>query len=613
MFAYAGKILHIDLTNQKTRVERVGEDFLKKYVGGVCLAARLAYDNTPKGADPLSPENALCLATGAFCGTIVPVGNKYSIATKSPLTGFIGDCLSSSYFAASIKRAGYDGIAIKGKAERPIYLFIDDDIVQFRDASGLWGMETWQTEEAIRSEIGDETVRVASAGPAGEKLVLFANVTNDRQRQAGRTGPGAVMGSKNLKAIAIRGTQPIPVADLEGLSKACLELSQTAQGTKTEKYRILGTPSNVLTLNRLGILPTRNFQQGVFEAAEKISGEYMHEHYTDKAVSCAGCPIACEQNVTVKEGAYAGTRTSIDYESLFANGSLCGIDYFPGIIKAIELCDRYGMDTMSTGVTVAWAMECFERGILTKEDFDGLEPYFGNHEAATALIEKIARREGIGDLLAQGVKRASEKVGKGSKHFAMHAKGLEMCGYDPRGLQTFALGCAVGTRGPCHNRSLAYEPDVRGEVDRFKAEPGRGHVAKDAEEFAAILDTMMFCKFIRGCFKDLYADSARLYTLTTGIEITPEEIKKLGERAWNLKKAFNIREGWTKDDDWLPPRFLKDPIPEGTSKGCVVKPKDLRMMIDAYYQARGWTPEGLIPKEKLIELGLEDIAEDIGV
>jgi len=421
------------------------------------------------------------------------------------------------------------------------------------------------------------------------------------------------MGSKNLKAVAIRGTRPIPVADLEGLSKACLELSQTAQGTKTEKYRILGTPSNVLTLNRLGILPTRNFQQGVFEAAEKISGEYMHEHYTDKAVSCAGCPIACEQNVTVKEGAYAGTRTSIDYESLYANGPLCGMDYFPGIIKAIELCDRYGMDTMSTGVVVAWAMECFEEGILTKEDLDGLEPYFGNHEAATALIEKIARREGIGDLLAQGVKRASEKVGKGSKHFAMHVKGLEMSGYDPRGLQTFALGCAVGTRGPCHNRSLAYEADIKGEVDRFKAEPGRGKVAKDAEEFAAILDTMMFCKFIRSCFKDLYADSAELYTLTTGIEITPEEIKKLGERAWNLKKAFNIREGWTKDDDWLPPRFLKDPIPEGTSKGCLVKPKDLRMMIQDYYQARGWTEDGLIPKEKLIELGLEDIAEDIGV
>jgi len=602
------------LTNKTTRIQRVGEDFLKKYVGGVCMAARLAYDNIPKGADPLGPDNALCFANSAFAATIVPVGNKYSVAAKSPLTGFLGDCLSTSYFAAAMRQAGYDGIVIKGKAEKPTYIFIDDDVVQFRDASHLWGMETWETEEAIRAEMGDEMVRTCVIGPAGENLVRFANITNDRGRQAGRTGLGAVMGSKLLKAVAIRGTKPVTVADPDGLRAMALELSQKAQGPKTEKYRILGTPANVLVLNRLGVLPTRNFQQGTFEAAEKVSGEYMHEHHKEKAVACAGCPIACEQVVSVREGAYKGARTSVDYESLYALGTNCGLDYFPGIIKAIELCDRYGMDTMSCGVTIAWAMECFEKGILTKEDFGGLELHFGNHEAEVALVEMIARREGIGDLLAEGVKRASEKVDKGSERFAMHVKGLEFAGYDVRGCQTFALGAAVGTRGPCHNRSLAYEADTKGMVELFKAGPERGQIAKDKEDFAAVLDVMMFCKFIRGCFKDLYAESAQFYTLTTGIEMTAEDVRKLGERAWNLKKAFNIREGWTREDDWLPPRCFEDPIVNPKDgKGYVVKPEDLRMMIDAYYEARGWTKEGLIPKEKLIELGLEDIAEELGV
>ena len=614
MYTYSEKVLHVDATTQRTRVERVSAEYLKKYVGGVCLAARLAHDNIPKGCDPLGPDNALCFACSAFGGTIVPVGDKYAVAAKSPLTGFLNDSLATSYFAAAMKQAGYDGIVIKGKAAKPTYIFIDDDAVEFRDASHLWGMETWDTEEAIRAEIGDETVRCCVIGPAGEKLVRFANLTNDHGRQAGRGGLGAVMGSKLIKAVAVRGTKRIKVADPDGLLAMALELSKTAQGPKTLKYRTLGTPSNVLALNSMGILPTRNFQEGVFEAAESVSGEYMHEHYTDKAVACAGCPIACEQVVSVKEGVYEGARTSVDYESLYAVGTNCGLGYFPGIVKAIELCDRYGMDTMSTGVTVAWAMECFEKGILTKEDFDGLEPHFGNHQAETILIEKIARRQGIGDLLAEGTKRASERIGKGSEHFAMQVKGMEMAGYEVRGCQTFALGAAVGTRGPCHNRSLAYEADTHGEVDLFTSGPERGQIAKDKEDFAAILDVMMFCKFIRGCFTDLFSESARLYTLATGIEMTGEEIKRLGERAWNLKKAFNVREGWTREDDWLPPRCFEDSIVNpATSEKVSLKPEDLRTMIDAYYEARGWTEEGLIPKEKLVELGLEDIAEGIGV
>ncbi|MBC7263387.1 MAG: aldehyde ferredoxin oxidoreductase family protein [Chloroflexi bacterium] len=613
MYSYTGRILHIDLTTKKSWVQHIHEDFLKKYVGGVGLATRLAYDNTPKGVDPLGPDNALCFACSAFGGTIVPVGTKHGVASKSPLTGFIADSLASSYFSQTMRRAGYDGIVIKGRAEKPTWIFIDDDLVEFRDAADLWGKGCFETEELIRQKIGDETVRVSSIGVAGENLIRFASIGNDRGRQAGRCGNGAVMGSKNLKAIAIRGSHPIKVADLEGLKKACLPLIKLAQGSATEKYRILGTPANVLAMNRIGVLPTRNFQQTTFEGAEKVSGEYMHEHFTEKAVACSGCAIACEQVTSVAEGPYTGARVSIDYETLYALGPNCGIDYFPAIIKLADQCDHYGMDTLSTGVTVSFAMECYQRGVLTKGDFDGLEMEFGNHEAAVALVDKIAHRDGIGDVLAEGVKRASAEIGKGSEKWAMHVKGLEMCGYDPRSLKTFAVGLAVGTRGGCHNRSLAYEADIKGEVDRFKMEKGRGKIVKEKEEYASLYDIVMLCKFLRGCFKDFHAEVSRLYTMTTGIEMTPDDLRTLGERVCNLKKAFNIREGWTKQDDWLPPRFTEEPIPDGPAKGHYVTPEELRLGIDDYYEARGWTKDGLIPKEKLIELGLEDIAEEVGV
>jgi aldehyde:ferredoxin oxidoreductase len=613
MKGYTGKILHIDMTDHSSHVEHVSADFLKKYIGGVSLAVRLTYDNTPKGTDALAPENALCLATSVFAATPVPVGTKHAVAAKSPLTNFIGDSLASSYFSASIRQAGYDAMVVKGKADKLTYLFIDDDDIEFRDAAGLKGMNTWETEEAIRAEIGDQAVRACTAGPAGENMVRFANITNDRGRQAGRGGLGAVMGSKHLKAIAIRGSRSIEIADLKGLQEMAFKLSEKAQGIKTEKYRNLGTVANVMALNRLGILPTRNFQEGVFEGAEQVSGEYLAQHHKEKAVACMGCPIACEQIMYVKDGEYKGARPSVDYESLFALGTCCGVDYAPGIIKAIETCDLLGMDTMSSGVVVAWAMECFERGILTKKDCDGLELRFGNHQAEVKLLEKIAQREGIGDLLAEGVKRASEKLGQGSEHFAMHCKGMEYSGYDPRGAQTFAVGSAVGTRGGCHNRSLSYEADTHGEVDRFTAEPKKGKLACEKENLAGIFDIVMLCKFIRGCLDDAWTQVPELFTLTTGMEMTADDLREITERSWNLKKAFNIREGWTKDDDWLPPRFMEDPIPAGTSEGYLVKADDLRVMIDAYYKARGWTPEGLIPKKKLVKLGLDDIAEELGV
>ena len=612
MHGYTGKILHVDASTRRTWVEEKSPEFLKKYIGGIGLATRLAYDNLPAGADPLGPENALCFACSSFAGTTVPVGTKHGVAFKSPLTGFIGDSLSGSHFSEMIRRAGWDGIVITGQSPDWTVLWIDDDDVQFIDASPWVGMGTTETQEAIREHMGDENVRVSSIGPAGENMVRYALIDNDG-RQVGRSGAGAVMGSKLIKAIAIRGSHPVTVADPEGLLRATLKVIQTSQGPGTEKYRVLGTPSNVLAMNKIGVLPTRNFSETVFEHAEQVSGEYMHDHYHVKSVGCSGCSIGCEQWAEVKQGKYKGARIGLDYEPLFALGPNCGIGELPPIIKLVQMTDELGMDAMSAGVVVSWAMECYERGILSQEECDGLDLRFGNDDAAVALVDKMARREGIGDLLAEGVKRASERVGKGSEHFAMHIKGLEMPGYDVRSLKTFGMGLAVVARGGCHNRALSYELDIKGVTNRFTAEPGRGKLAMEKENFACVLDCLVLCKFLRNCFQDFEGEVSQLYTMTTGIDLSPEELTEVGERVCNLKKAFNIREGWTKADDWLPPRVLEDPIPSGPAQGSFITPAELRMMIDDYYDARGWTPDGLIPRSKLIALGLEDIADDVGV
>jgi aldehyde:ferredoxin oxidoreductase len=612
MKAYTGKILHLDVTTRQSHVETVSPEFLKRYVGGVGLATRLLYDNTPAGCDPLGPDNALCFACSVFAGTTVPVGTKHGVAAKSPLTGMIGDSLSGSHFSEMLRRAGWDGIVIKGQAPTWVVVFIDDDQVQFLDATPYLGMGTTQTQAAIRERLGDENVRVSAIGIAGEKLVRYALIDNDG-RQVGRAGNGAVMGSKRIKAIAIRGSQAITIADMEGLKAASIKLIQTSQGPGTIKYRTLGTPTNVLNMNKIGVLPTRNFRETVFEHAEEVSGEYLAEHFKVKSVGCSGCSIACEQWGAVKEGKYKGAIIGMDYEPLFALGPNCGIGTLPPIIKLVQMCDELGIDAMSAGVVVSWAMECFETGILTKEDFGGLEPRFGNEDAAVVLIDQICHRVGIGDLLAEGVKRASEKVGKGSEHFAMHSKGMEMPGYDVRSLQTFAAGLAVCTRGPCHNRSLSYEIDIKGQVNRFVIEPGRGKLIMAKENLACVLDCLVLCKFLRNCFQDFDSETAALYTMVTGIPMTAKEIAAVGERVVNLKKAFNIREGWTKADDWLPARVFEDPVPSGPSAGSFIKPDELRMEIEEYYLARGWTEDGMIPKNKLVELGLEDIAEQIGV
>jgi len=611
MLGYAGRILLVDLTRRKSKTENLQESFCAKYIGGNGFAIRLLHDHTPAKVDPLAPENALVFAVGPFAGTMVPTSGKYIVQAKSPLTGFMGESVSSGMWGQNLKRAGYDAAVIVGRVESPIYVFVDDEVVQFKEAKGLWGKDALETGQLIQEQVGDENVSVASIGPAGERLVKFANIANDKYRQAGRTGMGAVMGSKNLKAVAVRGSKKIEVHDLDKLMETCGYIYKQCQEKGTEGYRTYGTPQSISVHNYLAALPTRNWQQATFELAENLSGEFLKSHYYVKTIACSGCPIACDHLSMVK-GQPNEEAASVEFETIYALGTECGIGHFPAIMEAAVLCDKLGIDTISSGVVVGWAMECYEKGLLTKNDTDGIELAFGNQEALLQVIKKIAYREGIGDLLAEGVKNASMKLGKGSEHFAMHNKGLELPGYDVRGLKACALGFMTSTRGGCHLRSSMYDFDVKGKVDRFRADRELGKMVKDREDLWSIMDSLILCKFIRNVCgtPDRLAD---LYTLVTGIKASTEDMQRAGERIYNLEKAYNVREGWTKKDDYPPPRVMKDPITDGVAKGQLVRQDEFEMMLDAYYEARGWSKDGVPTKQKLVDLDLADIVEVIGV
>ncbi|MEM2110943.1 MAG: aldehyde ferredoxin oxidoreductase family protein [Candidatus Bathyarchaeia archaeon] len=614
MYGYMGKILYIDLARKKFHTENLTTEFCKKYIGGIGFIARLLLDHTPPKLDPYSPDNPLIFAVGPFGGTIFPNSNKLQVGAKSPLTGFIGEAASSSFWAQQFKQAGYDVMVIKGKSDSPCYIFIDDETVSFHDATDLWGLSVHETDRTLKESLGDETISVACIGLAGENLVPMACISNDIRRHAGRTGLGAVMGSKKLKAIAVRGTKTVNVANIDRLMEISLDYSEKSRGPSEELFWRYGTPGIVPVLQSQGILPTRNWRQATFEHAEEIGGEFMMKNYVRKIVACSSCAVACDHICNVKEGPYANSVATINYESLYAFGPECGVYHFPAIIEATELCDYYGLDSISTGVTIGWAMECFERGLITEQQTNGLKLNFGNYDAMIELIHLIVKRQGIGNLLADGVKKASEKLGKGSEHFAMHIKGLELPGYDLRGLKTAAIGFAVCARGGCHERSCGPFIELLGErplglagVDRFKLEKGRGKIIVMGENYNAIMDSLIYCKFGRKFFTNAFDEFANAYTLITGIEMSPRELFVAGERIVNMRKIFNIYQGWTRADDHLPPRIMYDPIPDGLSKGSRVTPEEFKLGIEDYYQERGWDVNTGIPTEdKLKELGLED-------
>jgi len=610
LYGYAGRVLYVDLGTGKTRVEKLNEEYARKYIGGIGLGMRLWLANSKAGVDPFSPENPLILTLGPVSGTMFPTGgNGHAFVSKSPATHGVGEAVAHGTFGAEMKRAGYDAVILTGKSEKPVYLWIDDDSVQLLDSAHLMGKSPSETEDAIKDEIGDYYIRVASIGPAGEKLSRIACIINEKTRAAGRTGLGAVMGSKNLKAIAVRGTRDIVPAKPDEFMDMVKEFHERMKGPATQKYRTLGTVENILVHNSLYCMPTRNYNNAHFENADKISGEVMNEKYVAKIIGCSSCPMRCEHEVVVREGPYKGTMTRMEYEMLWAMGPYCGIDRLDAIIKGMELCNYYGMDALSAGVIVGFTMDCHERGILSHEDLGGIDAHFGNAEALLQLLEKMGKREGIGNILAEGVKVAAEKIDKGAEQLAQHIKGLEVTGYDLRCLKTAALGFAVSFRGADHNRHGAYVFDVKGKVDRLKAEKGRGKLVRDMEDVYALIDSFIVCKFSRGTFYKELPDMAKLYSLVTGYDMTAEELKQAGERVNTVARLINIREGLSRKDDTLPWKVMHEPIPDdGPVKGAMVTQEELDLLLDDYYESRGWTLEGVPTTAKLKELGMEDLS-----
>jgi len=623
MYGYSGRILVVDLTSNKTKIEAISEVFCRKFIGGNGFSISFLYEHQKPGIDPLSPDNVLVFAVGPFCGTVIPASAKYVVQAKSPLTGFQGKSIGSSFWSLAFRRAGYDALLIKGRSKKPTYLFIDDDVIEFRDAKELWGRDCWETERTIRDTIGDDNVRIATIGPAGENLVRFASIVSDHHHEDdGRTGMGAVMGSKQLKAVVVRGSKTVEVAKLNELLDLCKEYyGKVIKGLNSTIMKDLGTIGTGMEYLSNYATPIRNFQStdafkestSISEDIRKISTEWMREQYVHKSIACAGCPIGCDHIDFIRAGPFKDVAYKMEYQGMYALGTNCGIWYLPAIVKAGQLCDTLGIDVISTGVVIAWAMECFEKGILTLKDTRGIDLSFGNHEALMEIIPKIAHREGLGDILAEGVKRASEKIGKGSEKFAMHSKGLEFPGFDVRGLKLTALSFAVSPRGADHISAAVFGPEIRGRISRFRVEKSQGGFVAEKENNLTLFDLLTICRFSGDLWMNIYSDLAHLYALVTGIPLTAEELRTAGERVWNLEKAYNIRESWTRKDDSLPPRMFNDPIPDGDAKGSHLTKEEFDFMLDDYYAARGWTRDGMPTKKKLMELELNDVAKEVGV
>jgi aldehyde:ferredoxin oxidoreductase len=573
-FGYHGYYLRIDASTSHAERVPLSDDVLRQYLGGSGLGARLLLDEQGAIADPLSPEAPLIFAFSPLVGSALTTSAKFAVVSRSPLTGRFNDSLASSGFAIAGKQAGCDAIVIVGKAPALSVLVIDDGTVRLERADDVAGESCPVTEERLRARLG-AGYRIASIGPAGERAVRYATISHDG-RHAGRGGSGAVLGSKNIKAIAVRGTQRVEWAQPRELTELSRDLSKRSFGPATAKYRELGTAANLLTFNRFGTLPTRNFQQGTFDEAANLSPEQLRVEYSRTRASCVACTIGCEHIYSIDNG---GVR--IEYENLFALGSLCGVSDRDAVLRASRRCDELGIDTISAGGTIAFAMECVERGLLD-------EPWltFGSGDALLRAIDLIGAREGIGALLADGSRRAAETIGQGSIAFAPQVKGLEIPGYEPRGLQTMALGFAVGARGADHNRSGAYDIDFSDKVDRRHATLDSVQHAIDTEDKAALMDSLILCKFLRRVFEDFYTESAGMLRAVTGWDVTPDEFRDTARRIVATKRQVNVLAGWTPAEDTLPERFLNTPLPNDPE--AVLTRERLQELVAEYHRQRGW-------------------------
>lgn len=619
---YTGKILRINLTDKTFKKEELPLKIAKDFIGGAGFGIKFLYDELKPGTNPLGPENKLIFAPGPFTGTNVPCASRIAVTSKSPLTNAVGMALSGGHFPAELKLAGYDVLIIEGKAEKPTYIYIKDDEVRFRDASKVWGTMTFDCQQIIKDDLRDQNYRVACIGPAGENLSRIACIINER-RAIGRKGLGAVMGSKNLKAIAVRGSRTLEISSKEKFKIARDKMLKAMKDSPVlyPEFSKTGTPSNVDNTCALGIFPAKNWTAtGEFKPVDQIGVEALETRRIGKEF-CYECPVGCSQLRLARKEPYAGIFTEgPEFETLYSLGGQTGVDNLDSIIAADRLCDELGLDTISTGVVIGFAMELFERGILTISDTGGLELRFGNHQAMNTLIRWIAFREGIGDILADGVKIASSKIGKGSEKYALHIKGLELPGYDVRGAKGHGLAYATSYTGGDHNRGYAFQEifsiPIPYPVDRFSIE-GKGKLTKWNQDVrTATCDCPTMCVFLLDTAMAPIAteNTASLMEAVTGLSFAPDDVEKVGERINNLARAFNVREGFSRADDTFPERLMTEPLRSGASKGHLISKEDLDTMLDEYYTVRGWDLKTGIPKkEKLVELGLDEVAKDLGV
>ena len=608
MRGYMGKILKIDLTTGKSSTRTFDEKHVRKYLGGQGFAVEMVYHGVPKGADPLGPQNVLAMAGGLFDGFPIGTGGKVAWAAKSPATGTLAESIMGGSVGPELRHAGYDALEIVGKADKPSYIYIVDDKVEINEAEDLWGKDTRVVPETLKKRHGWD-VKVACIGVAGEKLSGIACIDCD-DRQAGRAGLGAVMGSKNLKAIVIRGTKDLVPAEPLKLLEIALRYQKIYEAAPSfiedTKY---GTGEFLGWVNKeKGVFPTRNWQEGYFKEREKIDPYWWAPKYVTKNKACFACTKPCGKLFEIKSGKFAGVAIDgIEYETLYSLGGACGNADVESVARANELCDLLGMDTISAGVTVGFAMELMQRGIITEKDVGFKLTWDNASDAVPQMIEMMGNRKGFGDLLADGVKVAAKKIGKGAEKYAIHTKGMEPPAYDVRGMKGHGLAYMTSTRGACHLRAGFYAPELVGKfwkwegIDRFSP-VNKGFMVSQTENFMCVYDSVGLCKFSRGFF--LIAKLPEVIEAIVGMKFTEDELLKIGERIHNMKGDFNAREGITRKDWLLPPRILEDPIPDGPSKGSKISVEEMNMMLDDYMKARGWTKEGVPTPEKLKELDI---------
>jgi len=587
---YFGQALVADATTGASQALPLPDEVLRAYIGGAGLGVWLLHRLGEPGAGALDATAPLAFVFSPLVGTPLTTSAKFAVVAKSPLTGMLTDALASSQFAIAGKLTGHDAIVIRGRAPRPSALLIDGDGSRLIDARHLTGMSAADADAKLRDELG-RGWRVAAIGPAGERGVRYATISHDG-RHAGRGGLGAVMGAKNLKAIAVRAATKVATADPASVLRAARDLRERSFGPATEKYRELGTLANLLAFNAIATLPTRNFQAAAFEGAGRLAGQAPDETAGETVEgmrrvarsSCASCTIGCEHIYRVGRG----KKARVEYENVFALGPMCGVSDPETVLAASARCDELGIDTISAGGTIAWAMECAERGLI-----DAPWLRFGDSAALLRALDEIgARSTSLGSLLGEGSRRASRTTGADSQAFAPHVKGLEMPGYEPRTLHSMALGLAVNARGADHNRSGAYEADLSGDLDRLDG--GDAHVAAaiETEDRAAVMDSLILCKFLRGVFTDPFTEWAALLAGVTGWDVTGAELRETARRIVMAKRIYNIREGWQPDDDWLPDRLLNEPLTLPSGRVATLTAERLRAMIDAYYRARGLNTDG---------------------